>query len=800
MSTISELQAALRIRADFNNLTKKILIHDNTDYADLGILPADVSLLFSLSGPTGVYHINAGFATDDDTSPDIAPGTSLDSASINLPLNVAGNIAPGTYIFNIKAVWDTGTPEVAQVVKTYVFDYVRPTADINMTADVFASTLTSSDDTEYGAPASQTTTHVIKAPTASGIADSTQTGKTVSVGPSIWTQTWIDNVTTVLIYDDELWATGDLVWIRLLDTVVGEGSISVSNSDIGSMYFSAYKTINERLLAARGTRAKFEADRLQRERDDLVFYFSLYLLAERAGLDSSYAVTAIETIINYEGIALIISDEPVEIPPVSGSGSVTTVEGTEWFSGSGAPSSSIGDNGDFYLDTDSPNWIYKKSGGSWAKLFYIKGVAGATGPTGPTGIGPTGPTGVGVTGPTGPTGPTGISVTGPTGDTIWIVKVDPPVITIPASASGVVSSYANANATIELWNGNTQVDISGTAIPSTDYLCKSTQAPQVVGSTKGRILSIIEIATGITEAKVTLGATYAGGTKYVEVPVKLILSGPTGPTGITGATGVGPTGPVGAAGPTGAAGVSVTGPTGPRGATGVTGVGITGATGPTGAAGDLFATASAQSKAIPTSHPTEVTFSDVPSILKYSAAQEIIVANDSTHYFIATVKSYVGTTLVMDSVSNVGTGTFANWVINMNGAPGPAGPTGPTGAAGGTGPTGASGASVTGPTGPTGPMGAGVTGPTGAAGATGPTGVGSAGPTGPTGPTTLGPTGPAGPIGDYVSRQGEGSPHGAVLPNYVGEFWIDTTSVGENIWFARGATNTDWVLIYTNPA
>lgn len=790
MATITDLQSALRIRADFNNVLKTLTIHDNTDYTELQIDPTEVSLLFSLSGPTGVYYINTGFALDDISSPDISPIVSLDSALIDLPLNTVGKIAPGTYIFNVKSVWNS---EVAQVVKTYLFDYEKPVANIDMVADVFASTITATDNTEYGDYASLGITHIISAPTLSEIPDATLTGKVVTVGPSIWTKTWTDSVTSEVIWDDELWAQGDLVWIRIIDTVNGEGGIDVSNSDIGSMYYQAYKTINDRLLSARGTRAKFEMDRLQKLRDDLVFYFGLYLLAERSGTDSSYAASKIEELIQYEGIEIIVSDEPVEILPISGGSSTVVGTGTEWFSAPGVPSPSVGESGDFYLDEDSPNWLYKKIGGSWAKLLYMKGVTGATGPAGPTGVGATGPTGP--TGATGPSGPRGyLGIQGVPGVAGWQLRANPATILVPTDPYGYSGDYSKASSVIELWDGNTQVDISGTSMAiSADYLGVS-QSVQSTGSQKGRIFSVTGSYPGALVLKITTSFTYGGVTKTLEIPVLMLRAGLTGPAGPTGAAGIGTIGAQGITGPTGPTGASIVGPTGARGATGPTGVGLTGPTGPTGAAGDIFATTSAQSKAIPTSHPTVVAFSDVSAALKYSPGQEIIAANDSTHYFVATVTTYTGTTLTVSSVSNVGTGTFTAWAINMNGAPGPAGATGATGAAGPTGPT---GASVIGPTGPTGPTGIqGITGPTGPAG---PTGVGITGPTGPTGatgatgPTTVGPTGPTGPASPVPGQHAAGAP--SVTPEYYGQWYHNDTN--GDLYFAVGLTSADWHLKYT---
>jgi len=89
-----------------------------------------------------------------------------------------------------------------------------------------------------------------------------------------------------------------------------------------------------------------------------------------------------------------------------------------------------------------------------------------------------------------------------------------------------------------------------------------------------------------------------------------------------------------------------------------------------------------------------------------------------------TVTSYIGTTLIVNVTSTLGSGTYASWSISLSGAPGPQGSTGATGVTGLTGAQGATGLpgdqGATGATGVAGPQGA--TGLTGGQGATGPAG------------------------------------------------------------------------------
>jgi hypothetical protein len=61
------------------------------------------------------------------------------------------------------------------------------------------------------------------------------------------------------------------------------------------------------------------------------------------------------------------------------------VNGATWLNGTGVPSSSLGSNGDFYLNLANGD-VYNKISGSWTKVANIRGATGATGPQGPAGV------------------------------------------------------------------------------------------------------------------------------------------------------------------------------------------------------------------------------------------------------------------------------------------------------------------------------------------------------------------------------------------------------------------------------
>ena len=205
--------------------------------------------------------------------------------------------------------------------------------------------------------------------------------------------------------------------------------------------------------------------------------------------------------------------------------------------GLGAPSASLGINGDFYIDTLSMNIYGPKKKNAWPvpkSLVGPQGIAGAAGISGKQGVngkdGKDGKDGVsgkdgergaagsssggaGVAGPVGPAGPAGVAgVVGPAG------AIGLPGATGPAGATGATGAQG---------------------------------LPGAAGSTG---------ATGLTGSPGPAGATGAQGLPGA--------AGSTGATGLTGSTG--PAGATGAQGLPGAAGS--TGAIGPTGSTGAQGI------------------------------------------------------------------------------------------------------------------------------------------------------------------------------------------------------------------------------------
>ncbi len=173
---------------------------------------------------------------------------------------------------------------------------------------------------------------------------------------------------------------------------------------------------------------------------------------------------------------------------ISKAGRVVTPGINTLLSGKGSPKSTIGIDGDFYIDTNTMNFYGPKTKGNWPAAVSLKGTAGTNGTNGNNGNN-------GSTGATGATGAKGTSTNGVDG------------ATGPAGATGATGASGSSG--------------SGSAGPS-----GSTGATGPAG------------ATGPTG---TPGATGAQG------PI-----GTTGNTGAAGGQGtIGNTGPAGAMGPAG---------------------------------------------------------------------------------------------------------------------------------------------------------------------------------------------------------------------------------------------------------
>jgi len=238
-------------------------------------------------------------------------------------------------------------------------------------------------------------------------------------------------------------------------------------------------------------------------------------------------------------------------------------------SGKGAPSSHLGLDGDFYIDTVNLNFYGPKLNGKWPVAVSMRGPAGPSGAEGKSGTpGEKGSTLNGTSGNQGDPGPTG--PTGATG---------------PAGPQGIPGSSGGS--------GGGSVGAAGPqgVIGATG----PTGAQGVQGTPGSSGSSGLQGATGAQGPQGEIGATgirgdvgTTGSTGTTGPQGNQGLTGSNGSTGLTGTTGpTGNTGPTGDTGLTGARGdVGATGAQGAAGTNGIDGaVGASGGIGKTGATG-----------------------------------------------------------------------------------------------------------------------------------------------------------------------------------------------------------------------
>ena len=234
------------------------------------------------------------------------------------------------------------------------------------------------------------------------------------------------------------------------------------------------------------------------------------------------------------GYSLLIALIPFNSPTAIAAGPVITTTTTAAvptiLNGKTPPTSSIGKNGDFYIDTKNLMFYGPKKSGIWPLGISMKGADGKDGIDGKNGIdGKDGKNGVdGAVGKTGATGATGL--TGATGATGPIGATGMTGATGPIGLTGATGAKGETG----------PIGLTGAA--------------GVAG------------AKGETGAAGATGATGAQGLQGIQGPqgeqgLQGIqgLKGDTGATGATGATG--PAGPQGIQGATGATGAI--GPAGP---------------------------------------------------------------------------------------------------------------------------------------------------------------------------------------------------------------------------------------------
>lgn len=366
------LTVTFRIDFQLSNSPKDLKWTDTTDYASEGLAVNNMSILLWIKDGNGTtIHKNAGWGTNDFSSPDITRSVQAYKDSIELDVDANDNPPSGIWYFYCK-VKDSSTSIVYSGSNTYAYAYTQPTVDIDQSYSCRTSELTSTDSTDYVVDSitpSITRAHDIQEPSGSGANDpgsTTASSRTIGGGSTpatrLWTGDWVTSVTSTLSYSMETWVGND--WIVISDSISGSSTISVSCDDCIEDLQTCITAFFDRWKSAKTSDPK-EANRLEPIVTEVLTLIEEYNNAERNGGDYAAIAGEIATLLSKEGFTCTTSSSTsVQIVPW-GEGSLGTTGSTITFVSS-APTG--GNSGDSAIGEDGSAiaWnVYYNSSGTW---------------------------------------------------------------------------------------------------------------------------------------------------------------------------------------------------------------------------------------------------------------------------------------------------------------------------------------------------------------------------------------------------------------------------------------------------
>ncbi len=224
---------------------------------------------------------------------------------------------------------------------------------------------------------------------------------------------------------------------------------------------------------------------------------------------------------------------PAGVAGATGATGAAGADGKTILNGTTAPSSGVGVNGDFYINTATNTIFGPKAGGVWGGGTSLVGATGAAGPAGANGTnGATGPAGAqGPAGPTGATGPAGSG--GGTLDQAYDFGGAGAGKTITADSGPVIinaSGTGTAGLTVSL-SGTGNAIQAGSSNAANTFATIQATTNSTTATNSAVFGSSTAAAAGVT------GQISAGGTSYAGVYGNNLRS-----TGGVGVGGIGVTG------------------------------------------------------------------------------------------------------------------------------------------------------------------------------------------------------------------------------------------------------------------
>ncbi len=362
--------------------TKQFVFTDTSDYPGQSILTSDVNGCFTIIAPSGVtIYQNLDFS---DSGCDIKISTSTtDQKTIPLPIDANDLVELGTYNI-IYTVYDKNLLVEYTVTNTYDNEYVPPIISISHSVNIIGQIFSQTDTTNYvvNGVNPSTFTRVNKLIYPQGIrggAPAPLTTSAITLSTTVfYNGTQTSTITSGVIYT----FTDGLI---VIDSLYGSEEINVD----GAYYCSimcGLKAYSNKLNITDTQLRKIYEDNFKLATSYLVLVMGL--IDCNGGDKISQYLDKINDII---GDCNCGCEDDDNFSRVLGWGSIIGTNGTDgingtngtngstWYSGTGAPSGSVGVINDWYIDIASANIYKKTSGSTWTLEFNINGAAGAAG-------------------------------------------------------------------------------------------------------------------------------------------------------------------------------------------------------------------------------------------------------------------------------------------------------------------------------------------------------------------------------------------------------------------------------------
>lgn len=408
--TAAQILAALSISNTFEiyNLTAPYntgQFSDITDWAALPITTAagdTVKIIAKVVNPVGItVYENAGYATDDYTSPD-TDLTDLVSPLFTLA-NLTGTHIPvdGIYTFYLKCQVTPFGESAITVAKDFTFELnqnVVPALSLTDTYNCNNATYTSVDSTDYATAATLqgfsvttiTRSHITQPPLNSlksdgstpqtSVTGTSQTNYLAANDNPLWTGSYQSSIQTNVTYRKN---NG---YILVHVPVVTQATTVACDEDLCNL-FCCLKGLISSYISYKSTNTAKAAEYLAKWDAG-----NRYIIAIReakacnnATLQASYTELFYTVTECDPDCDCGCTDGPAPVIPTVSINGADGTDGSQILSGTTVPDNAAGNEGDYYIRTTN-GFLYKKTGPSaWSYLFTMIGATGATGAAGASG-------------------------------------------------------------------------------------------------------------------------------------------------------------------------------------------------------------------------------------------------------------------------------------------------------------------------------------------------------------------------------------------------------------------------------